>query len=163
MNPRPDRATADAAVLNTAQVPVRIRLGARKYTHTNRKENPMPARIQRRRTKGWRKPENAVYVGRGSGWGNPFVVGENGLWMADATHPLTTAREPGEYEHGIRVERCTDRATAAAWYRAYIEAYDLLLQNALRDLEGRDLMCWCPLDEPCHADVLLEIANGGPA
>jgi Domain of unknown function (DUF4326) len=28
-----------------------------------------------------------------------------------------------------------------------------------RDLAGRDLACWCPLDQPCHADVLLEIAN----
>ena len=26
-------------------------------------------------------------------------------------------------------------------------------------LRGRDLACWCPLDEPCHADVLLAVAN----
>jgi len=37
-----------------------------------------PIRIQRKRTKGWKKPENAVYVGRGSEWGNPFVVGIDG-------------------------------------------------------------------------------------
>ena len=24
---------------------------------------------------------------------------------------------------------------------------------------GKDLACWCPLDAPCHADVLLELAN----
>ena len=29
------------------------------------------------------------------------------------------------------------------------------------DLAGRDLACWCPLDQPCHADVLLDIANPG--
>jgi hypothetical protein len=29
------------------------------------------------------------------------------------------------------------------------------------ELRGRDLVCWCPPDQPCHADVLLEIANGG--
>ncbi len=29
------------------------------------------------------------------------------------------------------------------------------------ELRGRDLCCWCPLDQPCHADVLLELANGG--
>uniref|UniRef100_UPI003F65B855 DUF4326 domain-containing protein n=1 Tax=Rhodococcus opacus TaxID=37919 RepID=UPI003F65B855 len=28
-----------------------------------------------------------------------------------------------------------------------------------RELHGKDLACWCPLDQPCHADVLLEIAN----
>ena len=27
-------------------------------------------------------------------------------------------------------------------------------------LRGRDLACWCPLDQPCHADVLLSLANG---
>lgn len=29
----------------------------------------------------------------------------------------------------------------------------------LAELRGRDLACWCPLDQPCHADVLLELAN----
>ena len=120
----------------------------------------MPDRIQRRRTKGWRKPEGAVYVGRGSGWGNPYRVGECGLWIPDTPHPLTTEREPGDYEHGIRVEICPDRATATAWFRAYMQSYELLLANALRDLAGRDLMCWCPPGQPCHADVLLELANG---
>jgi hypothetical protein len=33
------------------------------------------------------------------------------------------------------------------------------LVASLDELRGRDLACWCPLDEPCHADVLLEIAN----
>jgi hypothetical protein len=28
-------------------------------------------------------------------------------------------------------------------------------------LAGRTLACWCPLDQPCHADVLLLLANGG--
>jgi hypothetical protein len=29
----------------------------------------------------------------------------------------------------------------------------------MADLRGKNLACWCPLDQPCHADVLLEIAN----
>lgn len=29
-----------------------------------------------------------------------------------------------------------------------------------RELRGKDLACWCPLGQPCHADVLLELANG---
>ena len=28
-----------------------------------------------------------------------------------------------------------------------------------RELRGKDLACFCPLDGPCHADVLLEAAN----
>jgi hypothetical protein len=33
------------------------------------------------------------------------------------------------------------------------------LRRALYMLRGRDLVCWCPLDQACHADVLLELAN----
>ena len=29
----------------------------------------------------------------------------------------------------------------------------------LAPLRGKNLACWCPLDQPCHADVLLELAN----
>lgn len=35
----------------------------------------LPERIQRKRTKGWKQPANTRYCGRGSKWGNPFVVG----------------------------------------------------------------------------------------
>jgi len=28
-----------------------------------------------------------------------------------------------------------------------------------KELAGKNLMCWCPEDQPCHADTLLEIAN----
>jgi hypothetical protein len=33
----------------------------------------------------------------------------------------------------------------------------------LSELRGKDLACWCPLDQPCHADVLLELAAGEPS
>ena len=33
------------------------------------------------------------------------------------------------------------------------------LAEIRRELSGRDLACWCPVDQPCHADVLLELAN----
>lgn len=42
-------------------------------------------------------------------------------------------------------------------HRAYVTVEDVR-----RELAGKDLACWCPLDQPCHADVLLEISNGGP-
>lgn len=47
--------------------------------------------------------------------------------------------------------------------------YRFAVENSLPDvptvpeirehLAGADLACWCRLDETCHADVLLEVAN----
>jgi hypothetical protein len=42
-------------------------------------------------------------------------------------------------------------------YRLHAEGFDAVTLQ--RDLAGKDLACWCPLDQPCHADVLLELAN----
>jgi hypothetical protein len=93
-----------------------------------------PRRIQLRRTAGWRKPEDAVVVSRPSRWGNP--------------HPF---RRPTPEERGRVVEL----------FRRDLEAGRLSFteDDVRRELAGRDLCCWCPLDGPCHADVLLEVAN----
>ena len=93
-------------------------------------ESTMPERIQRRRTKGWRKPDGSICVDRTSKWGNPFVVGERGIRTA---------------------------GSAVELYRMWLPGQDLYRQ--LSELTGHDLMCFCPLDQPCHADVLLELAN----
>ncbi|MGY1731513.1 DUF4326 domain-containing protein [Geodermatophilus sp. SYSU D01045] len=124
-----------------------------------------PVRVQLSRARGWRKPPNTVVVARPSRWGNPFRVGETYLWLPgddETAWPLPTAREPGEQEDGSRVVRCPDRATAIAWFRRWAASGDLAAQ-ARRQLRGRNLACWCPAGEPCHADVLLELANGVPA
>jgi len=34
-----------------------------------------------------------------------------------------------------------------------------MTSDVQRELRGKDLACWCPLDQPCHADILLEVAN----
>ena len=56
------------------------------------------------------------------------------------------------------------RAKLVHWYRLDIEAgalpYDL--DEVRAELGGKNLACWCPLDQPCHADVLLELANAPP-
>lgn len=36
---------------------------------------------------------------------------------------------------------------------------DLRAHVGMPELRGKDLFCWCPLDQPCHANVLLELAN----
>ncbi|WP_428673615.1 DUF4326 domain-containing protein [Reyranella sp.] len=104
-----------------------------------------PQRIQRRRTKGWRMPAGAVCVSRPSQWGNRYVIG-------------------GEIEHvdGSSVT-VRDRAHAVALHREWIDdqmrqwtTFRLVIQE---ELGGRDLCCWCPPGEPCHADTLIELAN----
>lgn len=129
-----------------------------------------PKRIQRRRTKGWRMPEGAVYVGRPSRWGNPFQVGayfiNRGPW-ADAPYPdRGPARErdrtpPWGQPYREIVSVVANRQHATDLFRAHIAyenvAWDPDLIRA--ELAGMDLVCWCPLDAPCHADVLLELAN----
>ena len=119
-----------------------------------------PKRIQRRRTKGWRMPEGAIYVGRPSLWGNPFQLGKTYMWMlrADLGYPIPTWREPGEYDFGLRVERLTSPVVAVEWYRGWLAEPFRNDPAFLVPLRGHDLACWCPLDQPCHADVLLELA-----
>jgi hypothetical protein len=105
----------------------------------------VPERIQLRRSRGWRKPPGAVVVARPSRWGNPF--------------------RPGERAGGLLVR---DRAHAVELYRAMMAGSPAQCAAARAELSGRDLACWCPLTAedgsrgPCHADVLLEIANSPP-
>lgn len=117
----------------------------------------MPARIQLSRRAGWRKPEGAIVVARPTRWGNPFTVGSPHIADADravqfyANWLSNTVDEKGRYAHGD-----TDYFGAESAARP--------THGAIRDaLAGHDLACWCPLDQPCHADVLLRIANGEPA
>lgn len=93
---------------------------------------PRPRRIRLQRTRGWRIPADTVVVARPTRWGNPFVAGAPGI---------------------------PDRAEAVRRYREMIGADAALRAAARESLRGRNLACWCPLDAPCHADVLLEIAN----
>ncbi|WP_029931059.1 DUF4326 domain-containing protein [Nocardia otitidiscaviarum] len=102
-----------------------------------------PDRIQRQRTKGWRMPDNTVYVGRPTKWGNPF--------------------RPGKFRFltGAKKGQLMDAQDAVTSYRNRIERVGGPEVIALirEELRGKNLCCWCRTDQPCHADVLLEIAN----
>ena len=118
-----------------------------------------PLRVQQRRTKGWRKPEGAVAVGRGTRWGNPYRVVRapaGGTWFVldRAGRPLTEveAQEDGRRE-------AVDLYRAAVSDGRIDPGGDPWFTSDGGLLRGKDLMCWCPLDQPCHADVLLELAN----
>ena len=101
-----------------------------------------PTRIQRKRTKGWRMPANTVYVGRPTKWGNPFVCRTRGEAVTQFLWKLTVIAMNDELypPPGTNTSRLT---------YTYIR----------NELHGKNLACWCPLDQPCHADVLLAIAN----
>lgn len=88
-----------------------------------------PVRIQRQRSKGWKMPENTVYVGRPTKWGNPFPLSEFGPHLA------------------VRK------------FRLRLVGLQAIGASSLAELRGKNLACWCPLNQLCHADVLLELAN----
>lgn len=109
-----------------------------------------PRRIQRRRAKGWKMPEGAVYVGR------PTVLG-------------ISFRAP-DLELAARMFRCwltgSVRSPSLLECRQVMSGRQLKsarqeMLRALPTLRGSDLACWCRTDRACHADVLLEIANAG--
>ncbi|WP_064925054.1 DUF4326 domain-containing protein [Mycolicibacterium fortuitum] len=123
----------------------------------------MPERIQRKRTAGWRMPEDAIYVGRPTKWGNPFKVGEQcQLWHQDCSQ----GARPGDMHRDWFT--VVDAAHAVRLFAACVDPADDRYTDMIpgvptpADIEvlrGHDLVCWCPLDQPCHADVLLAIAN----
>lgn len=89
-------------------------------------------------------PPGTMKVDRSTRWGNPFRVGMLGV---------------------------PDNATAVQLFRCALARQDLPDDHArfvftperLRaDLAGKNLACWCKPGEPCHADILLELANNGP-
>jgi hypothetical protein len=105
-------------------------------------------------------PPNTVKVSRPGKWGNPFKVGElTFVWHRPGSAP-GWPDEP-VYRDGFRVQRA-DHAVRLFrmamecrpdWYHEKWQAPDV------SELRGKNLACWCPLDAPCHADVLLELAN----
>lgn len=75
-------------------------------------------------------PPNTVYVGRPTKWGNPYPF-------------------DGKITRQIAINRYKLHILTKLKYEP--ERYNL------DELREKDLACWCPLDKPCHVDVLLEI------
>jgi len=96
----------------------------------------MPKRIQRKRTKGWKMPANTIYVGRPTRWGNPYVIGN----------------EKDPYTHEI----IKDAKQAVELYKEYIESVLYVNPAYLEELRGKNLACWCKLEDLCHVDIILQ-------
>ena len=74
-------------------------------------------------------PADAVYIGRPSKWGNPFVIGQDGT-----------------------------REEVVEKYRLWLEGQPELQAQARAELAGKSLVCFCA-PKACHGDVLLKVAN----
>jgi hypothetical protein len=104
-----------------------------------------PQRITLSRAKGWRMPPNTVRVDRATKWGNPFVVGQDG-----------TAEECVDlFCKLLGIGICL---TVDADIDVQQDARTYIRGN-YQTLRGKNLACWCRPGAPCHADVLLELAN----
>lgn len=116
-----------------------------------------PVRIQRKRTKGWRMPENTVSVTRPSILGNPFTIAQ----------ALESGYVETEEEARTFVVECLrdwlvgGRQGRDWWQGPESDRRRAAILARLPEMRGKNLACWCPLGSPCHADVLLELANEG--
>jgi hypothetical protein len=113
-----------------------------------------PARVQLSRAKGWRMPENTVKVDRTTKWGNPYEA-----WRDEAEGWLVTRTSC----HWPATDKAAALALAvklhAEWLRAELAKEIYQPAVMLGELRGKNLACWCKPGQPCHADVLLELAN----
>jgi hypothetical protein len=106
-----------------------------------------PERIQLKRSKGWRMPDNTVKIDRTTRYGNPFEVSDG-----DAGWSISGP----EFARSGLASKAEASAIAVEAYRKWAEAGNAPDFSALR---GKNLACWCALDRACHGDVLLKLAN----
>ena len=102
-----------------------------------------PIRIQRKRTRGWKMPENTIYIGRPTKYANPFKLAD------------------------FRISNDEGDVVAKAWVMRGFGEHLTCMQDfepekyaaILSELHGKNVCCWCSLDENCHGDAWLELAN----
>jgi len=142
-----------------------------------------PKRIQMTRQKPWRDDNpDAIVVDRRSKWGNWYkVVRIGSLYqlqkyrdaLPDPKAWVVIQVDKRGHRTGSQWAGFTDKADATRFavemHARSLRATRLDLDGLhhhkfyLGELRGHDLACWCPLDQPCHADVLLELANAPEA
>jgi Domain of unknown function (DUF4326) len=137
-----------------------------------------PIRIQRQRAKGWRMPPNTVSVTRPGKWGNPFDFrASDCCWLAlsygcrgdrrgrqeasvkafrDWITPQARGRKLVRMERGVLIGN--DEKSFQIGPR-FIVGPPPTIDSVRTELRGKNLACFCAIDQPCHADVLLELAN----
>lgn len=115
-----------------------------------------PVRVRLSRAKGWKMPENTVAVTRPGRWGNPFTIPlaiESGYANAETAQAFV-------------VECFRDWLGPAQrgrdwWQGPESDRRKRFFAEEIGQLHGKNLACWCKPGSPCHADVLLDLANRG--
>ena len=85
-------------------------------------------------------PSGAIDVGRPSKWGNPYTTGRSYDWVVG----------------GISMKQILpvkDAEDAIEFYKKWIRHQLRCSPDLLNELRGRDLVCWCAMDQRCHADT----------
>lgn len=127
--------------------------------------NIIPIRIQRKRTKGWTMPENTVSVTRPGPYGNPFKIGHHykkydpgaGIPRMGMRFIYTEAFEGYQDKTYTTIKTVEE---SIEWYKWYLSTYgEDFIKKIKEKLAGKNLMCWCRVGDPCHADLLLELVN----
>jgi hypothetical protein len=93
----------------------------------------------------------AVKVARPTKWGNPYKAMNDDAEGAVRRFRRLFDVKPSRLRHMI-LNICSGRP-------GFGEGALLDMKLALPELRGKNLACFCRLDQPCHADVLLELAN----
>jgi len=119
-------------------------------------------RIQRRRTKGWRMPENTKYVGRPTKWGNPIKLMGDIIYIQ--RRKTWVYYNVGDIDDVIYLYK-------KLWDGTKFQNQDLqywadkFSKLDLKEIEGKNLACFCSIVNkkggytPCHADILLSLSN----
>lgn len=105
-------------------------------THITVPDAIAPIGIQRKRVKGWKMPPNTINVARPGEWGNPYRI------MAKGCEAIAVSL----FEQDLIGRILLDK-----WGKPLIDR--------IGELRGKNLACFCPLEKPCHRDVLLRLSN----
>jgi uncharacterized protein DUF4326 len=113
------------------------------------------------RQRPWRvEHPDAVIVARPSKWGNPITFSDVGGQFPSLDEREVATMIVRDFEYlATRGLLAFPNWRFAGGRRGPVEFTYPSLGEIRAELVGRDLACWCPLDQPCHADVLLQIAN----
>lgn len=131
----------------------------------------MMKRIQRKRTKGWKMPENTIYVGRPTKWGNPFRLIQDCIyvdagWRRGQVDKWVFWAVGNEKDiinlYGMLFEKWPVAVSGRPDFDYW---NDHFIKLDLTELKGKDLACWCKIVDKnnnyiqCHADILLSLSN----
>ncbi len=100
-------------------------------------------------------PEGAIYVGRPSVFGNPFTI--DGAFDAGFLRSWDPEKEQRQFV--TDVFRQWLQGGEQWWTGPDADVARKAIADRLHELRGKTLVCWCPEDQACHADVLIELAN----